>query len=910
MTGRKRPDMTFAFFRTKIKENSVLKIIKSLFLIVALALSVPALAEVEEQPPESVWIEVRDPLYINVYDVFEAEHNKLALAIFGKQNFISLIGTSVSPTVLSDLRDLSHEELVTLASPYPLSIAKVLLSVLLAFYVVALSYILIVNFKYYFERVYVMAGSGQIESDNAGGGQEYLLRVLLSSVLIAPMIPFLITALDDDVENDKDSPLFMTTLFTALGQAFEYTERVSRVFAEDDRAYTPFYYVPKADSVQPEFVGMQQYATCVASEKVVGEKRVLAKLNVSNGGKVIYESSYGECDLRISTSLSEGLFANIRRLEALGDPIGMNAAAMRGYEEGILRDELNSSLRHALKVAHRLEAEYYRKSTEKKPLDNDIPATIADGWEGKCGDYKLKAEAGNYADAMSVYPLLPYCYSRSFVSKFAYPNLNTGIDFDESDFNTGDGGRIYSACADIGEGQLVFSGDEKLLNCAQSVCNTDHLGKKGLYQCSLVVERMVEEANRKNNALSGFLMAPAHMFIEEAQVNASVGDRDLLNKFKLLTTGEFGWAGDIVFNEDMPRVPEKEIPPFSTVASSITLDDTRGAPYFAEFAITSVLERYWYCSVNEGVISVEYGVCGTSYQESNRFLADGIDLLVMIYIAKHALKSSKGLVGKNKNGGLKTALPSVMKNNMKTILASVGVGGATIGMVFGDEVMQYFDSFEEEHFSPFVSIMKDPVVSVSLGAILGNINATESITASISKYSILVFLGLVMLFQYLPLFVFGLAVLLAFVNLVTFIVTLPFQISNVFSDAGETAIRGMRQLIIKWLMVLFRFPIVVAGFYLSFFIFDALSSAVAESTSIISPYELVSFSDEPVAVLLIHLFSLTFFLVVMLAIMVACFGSSNTAYKLIKGYAMEDNSSDEGGELSNLKGELTSVLKS
>jgi len=134
-------------------------------------------------------------------------------------------------------------------------------------------------------------------------------------------------------------------------------------------------------------------------------------------------------------------------------------------------------------------------------------------------------------------------------------------------------------------------------------------------------------------------------------------------------------------------------------------------------------------------------------------------------------------------------------------------------------------------------------------------------------------------------------------------------VSNVFSDSGEAAIRGMRDLIIKWLMVLFRFPIVVAGFYLSFFIFNALSSAVAQATRIMSPYELVSFSDEPVAVLLIHIFSLSFFFVVMLAIMVACFGSSNTAYKLIKGYAMEDNSSDEGGELSNLKGELGGVIK-
>lgn len=903
--------MTFFRIKTRIKENSVLNLIqtkligKFLTLLIAALLSSAALASEPKQSGD--WSELREPLFDSVSEVFEAEHNKLALAMFGKDNFFSLINSSINPSVKSDLIRLSNDELVAYAAPYPLSISKVLLSVLLAFYFVALAYIVIVNLKYYFERIFVISGSGKLESSNLGGGQGYLLRVIVSSVLIAPMIPYLLASLDG-VDDDKDNgaPLFMSALFTALGQTFEYTERVSRIFSEDDRTYTPFYYVPEADSLQPEFSAMQRYATCVSSEKVVGLKRVLADLVIGDDGKVVYESSFGECDLRISTSLSEELFANVEYLNSVGSPLALNSDKMRDYELELLKEELDSSLTHALKVAHSLEATYYRSSTEKKPLENIIPSSLKDGWQGQCDIYMNKAESGSYLEAMSVYPLLPYCYSKSFVSKFTYPDLD--IDFDESDYAQ-EGGRIYSSCATIGEGQLVFSGAEKLLNCAQSVCNIDHLSERGLYQCSLVVERVAQEEGRKVDSLSGFLMAPAHMFVEESQVEDSVGDRKLINKFRVLDSGEFGWGGDVVFSQTLKRTAEKDIAPFSAVAGSAGLDDMRGTDYHAEFAIATVLERYWYCSVNEGVISVKYGVCGTSYQESNRFLSDGIDLLIMMYIAKHALKSAKGYLGGGTSGGVKGATKSLFKDNIKALLAVVGITGAAVGVLFGDEVVQYFDSFGEEHFSPFVSVIKDPVVSVSVGAILGNLSLTSGIFASIAKYSILIFLGLVMLFQYLPMFVFGLAILLAFVNLFAFIVTLPFQVSNVFSDSGEAAIRGMRDLIIKWLMVLFRFPIVVAGFYLSFFIFNALSSAVAQATRIMSPYELVSFSDEPVAVLLIHIFSLSFFFVVMLAIMVACFGSSNTAYKLIKGYAMEDNSSDEGGELSNLKGELGGVIK-
>lgn len=837
-----------------------------------------------------------ESLYSSSDSVFMAIHNKVIAAMFGQALFSDFISPSVNAVTLDSIKTMDKTLFANSIHPLPTNLSRIFLSIWLSFFVLAMAYSFIVNVKYYSERTYVFTRKRVGSRESLSGGQEYLLRVVVSLTFLLPMAPYLIGLLMDG--EDEEPPLFMSGLFTVLGQTFEHTERVSRIFNQTSEVDTPSYFVPYDDSLAKDFEEVLDYALCVADIRVEGKKEVTAQLGKTGSGNYLYESGFrsesGEKVCRLAVEIPYTAFpASVGAGGFVSEAVQEQLLA---HEEEVIRAELDKSLSIFLKASHVVSDEFYKRSKEGVDSQDLVSAVIDSGWTGDCEGVFESVEEGKYGEARNAIPMLPSCASKSYVEAFAYPKGVSELP-EEGRFNE----RIVSLCAFLGSSEMYTSSLEYLDNCTKQVCSTSHLDGKGLTSCTSVLDsnlsfsNVVKERNR-----GGFFLAPRNFVYDSKDVSVqqnTMNSKAAINGFKAVSIDDtydtIVTGGEVVFSKTYKRPENKDTSftdffDYQVEKKSI---DTSDLPT----GYSNLFNRFVECVGNEGSFNPKFGVCQPSFSEARIFLLDMTKFMaqgvLFYFVGSEATQMLKASKKKKKNGGVEG---EGVDKDMFYYIGTIGLVAGPIATVLGEDFIKSLNWDGIDHFSPYQSVITQDY-NASLFATLGALFQSSAL-GWFFMWVCIMFGVLAFILCLFPMLVFAGAMLHALINLFAFVVSMPFQISDVLSDTGDEAAMNLKNVLVKWVLVLFRFPVVVGGFYLSFFVFDAL-------IEVLPWWDFLGSSDFDKAMsndmdkIMYLLFSVFYIIVLIGLFMMASFGTAGVAYSIVRQYSGADSRGVEDDEL-------------
>lgn len=843
------------------------------------------------------------PLYRTEGEVFDAYHNKLLASLFGKELFADFIATASSDEVRDIIRTMDDNMFAMYLSPLPLGISKIFLSVWLSFFVLAMSYAVIVNTKYYLERMYVLSKGGKQDSASpASGGQEYLLRVAVSTMFLLPMAPYLIKVLLDS--DEQDPPIFLSSLFGVLGQTFEHTERVSRVFNTVTEIDSPNYFVPEDHVLREHFSSMLDYSVCVASIQETGEKRVDSSISATEllGGSgsvnYTYESSYrssnpdaGSCSLNIT--LGSDL---VLGRDDLG---GASSEAMLEYEKELVKDTLDKLLSEALYGAHSLADGFYRLSREDNVPVYD-PVTLNPEWRTSCPAMRelisSPVDDEKYLELTNAFSHMPYCFSKAYIEVFGYP---IGSFADEISVMEGIEKRYNFMCSIAGGVEVYKSSVEYLEECARLSCDVGNIDGRGLGSCERVRSALglAEEVQNLANA-RGFIFAPAYKYSSTILTGTSLTGHSIddlsvrfTHEFKPLTVGEPLFVKEYSRPDKTPEVSFEQAFSNEIVAPSSYSEPT--------VVFDNMFNRFDSCLGNSGNIHGQFGLCKDAYSEMRIFATDFASLLWWGLVAHFSGKMVGGAMSKSpSHGGLEDlGLIDKVLNKLK----DVGINLSKSAINLSTSLFANVNPAQERdsYFTPYQRVVGDKNGALIFAA-LGALFAGDSVVGSLILLLLcIVMLMLVILIVY-PMFAFLAAVTHALINLFAFVISMPFQISDVLSDTGEEATQHLKTVLVKWVLVLFRFPVIVGGFYLSFIAFDALMGAVPWDLFYGSTSVIAGGSLETSTMVLYHVGSFAYIFAICYLMLMASFGTAGVAYSIVREYSGADARGVDGDDLDDI----------
>lgn len=837
-----------------------------------------------------------ESLYGSSEEVFMAIHNKVIAAMFGQALFTDFISPSVDAATLDSIKVMDKMLFANSIHPLPTNLSKIFLSIWLSFFVLAMAYTFIVNVKYYSERTYVLTKKRVGSRESVSGGQEYLIRVVVSLTFLLPMAPYLIGLLMNG--EDDDPPLFMSGLFTVLGQTFEHTERVSRIFNQTSEVDAPSYFVPYDDSLAGDFEEILDYALCVSDIRVEGRKVVNAQLSKTGGGNYLYESGFrsesGDKVCRLAVEVPYTKFNAAVGLDGFVSETLQEE--LLAHEKNVLQSELNKSLSVFLKAAHIVSDEFYKRSKEGVESQDVVSAIVGNGWTRECEGVFEVVKDGEYGKVRNAIPMLPSCASKSYVETFAYPKSVEDLP-ENGKFNE----RIVSLCSFLGSSEMYTSSLEYLENCTKQICSTSYLEGKGLTSCTSVLDSnlsfssVVQHRNK-----GGFFLAPRNFVYDSKDVSIqqdTMNSKAAINSFSAAniddTYDTIVTAGEEVFSKtyDRPENKDTSFADFFDYQVEKTSIDTSDLPT----GYSNLFNRFVECVGNEGSFNPKFGVCQPSFSEARIFLLDMTKFMAggvaFYFVGREMAQVIKGSKKKKKNGGIEG---EGADSNLFYYIASIGLVAGPIATVLGEDFLKSLNWGGVDHFSPYQSVITQDYnasLFVTLGALF-----QSSALGWFFMWVCIMFAVLAFILCLFPMLVFAGAMLHALINLFAFVVSMPFQISDVLSDTGDEAAMNLKNVLVKWVLVLFRFPVVVGGFYLSFFVFDAL-------IEVLPWWDFLGSSDfdkgmsNDMDKIMYLLFSVFYIIVLIGLFMMASFGTAGVAYSIVRQYSGADSRGVEDDEL-------------
>ncbi|EGR0997138.1 hypothetical protein EHJ37_19635 [Vibrio parahaemolyticus] len=868
------------------------------------------------------------PQYESIDEVFDSYLSRIIASAFGKESLKSYLYNQTTENVINEIMGLDDDLYRQYLLPFNPDYAKIVNLAGIVFVYIPSILILILSSKFLIERLIFTYTTDEKEGFGfKSAGAMHLVRVGLSLGVLVPMTEYYIShASDEDALSNliSQSPLNRGTLMF-IGDSVSSAEAISNEFAFNDSLYNPAYNVPSPDYVANEMAKINNFASCVASENsstnievkshVSGVLDELAA-NEMNGFQLEYIASYKNCSLKISTIHDKTTIVGLGN-EKLATAVGINDVKFAKAVEDTFKEELDTYVKLALNSAM-IMAEKMRNDDDE--FTNDLTLNLA-GWYKQCDSYTANATDSSLslAENLAAFKALPLCFSRSFIKKFSYPSENNGQDFDEQRMSDEDlpiGSRWIQVCdrntTDPTKG--ITKTSDEIISCARQACSFDS-NNTSVFACSALVNSVAKFLNIDEVTRGGVLMAPV---LAQKQLDIEIPDdaKNYLKKLKSessrFTENPVGMystrdSGDIIYStqiklgeSDKEKIEEKQKSIEKTLFMSV---ESVGSPDFNENstktiveAVTSGVTRFSYCLQHRGEYSERLGVCGNSYQEASKLVQSYVNLVAISYAITMMPSLSKFKKGKGfgKIGAAKNFTGSA-KKVMVGMLAGAGVASVINFVVSDDEMNEIIEYFMPEP-DPFTSAAYihniDAVSKGILAAFVIALNGDGLVVNGVRLALAGVFI-LFCTFSYLPALLFVSSMAMAILNLIVFIITLPIQLVNAFSDTGRQAGQNIRVLTGKWLITIFRIPLIVAAFYLSFIVFDSLLPSLNETAEALSIKMEISGIFAQFAAGLVNLLMQAICVVILLYI---CLNATNQFYQVIKSYLVEGHGQENGAD--------------
>lgn len=618
---------------------------------------------------ETVGVEpagIDEVLYKDQFEVFDAVHNKIILAFFGKHAFYSFIEPAVDSYTLATIKELPDVELDTYAAPFSLKISNVVNTMLFGFFALSAFYLIAVNFKFYLERITTLVTTSDNDSGMKTVGGNHALRFLATMLVFTPLLPVIFNFEEKAVEFETseigaNSPTMMG-FFGVIGEFFALTERTSRSFVGDSSVYSPHYFVPTPAAKRVEFEHMMDFAFCVANEDKEVELDIKSELINSELEGVYsnphYHASYKECNLYMTARTDNKTLEMLRKDS---DLVKLSGATDEHYESFLLQSfkaKMDAYLKIALTATVRLSNEYYSTKNPEDKLAIDTTIDMSN-WHERCDDIIALTTNDSYIEAFHATKLLSRCFSLDYIKTFAYP-LDVD-DFDvkamDSEDESVDGSRFTPICKEsvLGDSFAVNIEQKVLADCVKKVCSFDTVtgefgsGATGLFQCSVGINSLAKSMGVSDYTRKGFLFSPSynqHSFGVEITDSSKAPISTLSGRY-VYVEGDADFTflnrGDTVFTSELERsrAGDAEMSFYEVIsAQSLT---PANKPTFSKYdnmgftdLVAATQFRFSTCLGKAGRILPEFGACGTSYQEAARLIGAYQEFLVVGIFANFA----------------------------------------------------------------------------------------------------------------------------------------------------------------------------------------------------------------------------------------------------------------------------------
>lgn len=921
-----------------MKQTSLL--ISTLFLLTTLTFSASTLANTDDfggqNEPTSVNSSIE--LYENVDQVFSAYHNKFLGAVFGKQNLATIISTE-SETIADEIEKMSSTEFQSLITPFPSQIGSVMLSVLLAFFTISSIYISWTLGKFIIERLWMVTVSEKNSSGvkSTGGELQLIIRFFIAVGIIFPTATALNKAINGKM--DESSNPANDILFKLIGNSMNTSELISRTFIGGEQLYNPFYSVPTPDYLVNQFKRINDYASCVVSNgsaRHVDLKTSFYNENISpeRSEVFIYESNYGNCSLRIKVKNDVSTISLLQQSKELEEVSGISAYEYAKAAQDNIKEQLDTYLVHSLNAFTVLTDKFYDENGDVEELETTVKLKMT-MWQDYCDKtFKSMSNSDKYAEVLHAAHKAPYCYSKKYIEKLAYP---AGSDFDKSVMDKksnalkdAEKGRLVSLCPDLTGGvtEEAFAGCVK--QKCQSVVTKSEQGS-GIFECAVGIGALSEVMGLRDYASGGFLLAPLYnqhrlqLEIDKSNKNyvnsldtafdsSDIADKNAAvtveNRGTLIWSHTFEERGD---NDLIETFNKMYVTSFSGPDAMQDYPDYNASYGGSGTALISrSLSRMVDCLDNAGgMLPHENSVCGTNYQEGILFLEKFTVLATTAYVLSLVnFQKAKDLLS-SKGGNMKGSSifdKPVVKNMLLGALGAIGLGqvASLFLEVNSFDDLTYVMSGSVDPFDPAVSSIVSSTAGEQIIVLIVAILAQAGFISALLSAMIVGCFFFWLAFKYIPALMFLIAITNAFLNLMVFVLSLPFQIASAYAEAGAEGLRKVKRISTKLLLTLIRFPLIVTGFYLSFALFDA---ALPVYLYAMSQTTLQMSADSFLAEFLTYIALTLIFGAVLIGFSITCIGAINTLYDNLKGYLTNDNNESQAEDAIGMMKEASSTMK-
>ncbi|CAH0530706.1 hypothetical protein CTH30272_03048 [Allocatenococcus thiocycli] len=890
---------------------------------------------------DSVSLESKE-LYTSADEVFDAYHNKLIASVFGKAGLIWFLKSATDDVTVKEIEALDASLYQQYLLPFNKTSTKIISVALIAFTIISTTYITFIGVKFALEKLLITAGlTEKAKSNTKSTISSVFFRALISIGVLSPLLVYVSDyEIDEDGLSDVVGSSYINRFTLMLvGASAAMAERITREFSYDESLYNPNYFVPSPDYLGVEFDEITNFASCIASESAGGTIQVKSHVNgilgdlsskVMNDFKLEYVASYKNCSLKISTVHDRAAIINLSNAE-ISKAIGLDANKFAQEVESVYKSEFDSYLKIALPAAMLIAKKVRR---EKEEVSNDVTVDMK-SWFKKCDETYASAqnESLTVEENLVAYQKLPMCFSRSFIKRFSYPVKADGQDFDAALMGEDDipiGSRWVQICESSSTDPTsgITKTSDQIKNCAAQVCNFDS-AKSSIFACSVMINSVSSYLNINQVNDGGFFLAPV---VAQKQLEQEISDdaKSYLKKItasaeRYVDSSEGNYAtrdsGDIIFKYQL-KFSESELFKLEQIKEAIesTLFKSVDSVNYPNFYINSQrtlpelisgnVARFSYCLQHRGQYAEDLGVCGNSYQEASRFVHSYVTLIAISYAI--TLIPSIKKVKKDKGFGSVSSEKNLSGSSKKVVLAmlaAAGVGAIVDFVISDDEIdslVEYFMPAPDPFSSDVYIYNVDPISKGVIAAIVLSFN-DNGVVVSVLRTALGWIFILFSAFTYLPALLFVTTISMAVLNLVVFVITLPFQLAHAFSDSSRQSGRYIRVLMGKWILTLCRFPLTIAGFFTMFVVFDAILPSLIETTQTLA---ITMDVDGAFAFIFSALFSFVLYGVAVFLLLYISLNTMNQFYQIAKSYLVEAHSEDQrADDLDRALSSLNKVKK-
>lgn len=851
------------------------------------------------------------PKYTSAESAFQPISSRLVLALFGKEAAVDFLGDMATPSCLEEIEKMTDADTENYTKPFPVSMYVVIGAIVYTLYIVAFFFWCWLISSFVFNFLFNKHTDEEVKTT---GRLAAIMTTVRSTFVMALCVP----VFGDLFSSGSDLNAYSRIhgfAFQLLGKSVKFSDEVNNLFSETSVGTSPRYQVPQPNwftsSHPKEIKDLMSFASCVVSNGESVNDVIFKEL--SREGKqdktigVSVSDASGSCSAEVSTNIPMKVIQNAYF-------VSNQSELWESYKSKV--DETIRELAKSLVFSSIWASEAALSSSvvsEDDFLFNGAASSQGSmNWYSTC-DISSKSASTIAAiknsktttellDSMSQYYM---CAGLAIVKKIGYPS----DDFDS--VNTSKY-RLASTCGADGGADCMAVECGKF-DPSKPVSNILNCSLSSVVLSGGVVTNYVKQL--------GFLAAPIEMYARSGIRRVPRDIQNLLSDFRISSKGgvsSFSEASirrsELLSNvtsglPDLGYISSQAALPIKSSSQKGKLDDVSRSLGWLDFLGVTHFQSCVSSGANSYINNNgQTRFCSDSIIETHQF---GMRLL-RAGVAIYAARSLSNLVtsGVGSDGGRLSAPDSWMVKAFNMVFKNPKLLAALSLVWMGSDSFFTDSESSEAPFGDFgdgsvrYSDLKGGAV---VGFLLGSMGSSNA-GGVISKVSsalgtclltMLFTAGALLAFviPLTPVVLFYTAIIAGVANFVIGVIALNFHALYALAGLGGDVGVKVKKFTAKWALTLFRFPLVIIGFWLSIELVKIVIPFIVETSGF---YYTMTSIDGGITKLLAAIPALFIYAVLFVVLVFALFDSVNGIYSMVKSLMFEDNSGQAFGTTDSL----------